>query len=140
MAGNDRWVVLKFGGSSVSSRPMTSIMSYTLGVALRLTGGDALIASLLARSAAVLPVLLLVVVFAGFFLANPFAVLESGDEPLPGVFQVERNYYVERELRPEDLQGSAGTYRLREALVRRIGAEIGRERVHDLLFVDLFVQ
>jgi hypothetical protein len=35
--------------------------------------------------AAVLPVLLLVVVLAGFFLANPFTVLESGDEPLPGV-------------------------------------------------------
>jgi zinc transporter ZupT len=35
--------------------------------------------------AAVLPVILLVVVLAAFFLANPFAALESGGEPLPDV-------------------------------------------------------
>ena len=35
--------------------------------------------------AAVLPVLLLAVVLAGFFLVNPFAPLESGGEPLPDV-------------------------------------------------------
>ena len=29
---------------------------------------------------------------------------QHGDEPTPGVFQVERNYYVEQEWRPEDFQ------------------------------------
>lgn len=45
-----------------------------------------------------------------------------------------------RELRPEDLQGSAGTFRLREALLRRISAQIGEGRVLDVLFVEIFVQ
>lgn len=63
------------------------------------------------------------------------AAVERALPRIVDVFQV----YL-RELRPDDLRGSEGTYRLREALVRRVGAEIGAERVRDVLFVELFVQ
>lgn len=45
-----------------------------------------------------------------------------------------------RELRPDDLRGSAGTVRLREELRRRIGAAIAPGEVRDVLFIDLLVQ
>lgn len=45
-----------------------------------------------------------------------------------------------RELRPDDLRGSAGTVRLREELRRRIAAAIAPAEVRDVLFVDLLVQ
>ncbi len=45
-----------------------------------------------------------------------------------------------RELRPDDLRGSAGTVRLREELRRRIAAAIAPGEVQDVLFVDLLVQ
>ncbi len=45
-----------------------------------------------------------------------------------------------RELRPDDLRGSAGTFRLREALLRRVGAQIGDGRVRNVLFVEIFTQ
>ena len=76
-------------------------------------------------------------------LRSRLALRDPGDvavvnEAMPRIIDVFQVYL--RELRPEDLEGSAGTYRLREALVRRVGAEIGPERVSDLLFVELFVQ
>ncbi len=45
-----------------------------------------------------------------------------------------------RELRPADLSGSAGTFRLREELMRRVNGEIAPARVDDLLFVEVMVQ
>lgn len=63
------------------------------------------------------------------------AAVERALPRIVDVFQV----YL-RELRPDDLRGSEGTYRLREAMVRRVGAEIGAERVRDVLFAELFVQ
>lgn len=45
-----------------------------------------------------------------------------------------------RELRPDDLRGSAGTLRLREELRRRIAAAIAPAGIRDVLFVDLLVQ
>lgn len=45
-----------------------------------------------------------------------------------------------RELRPDDLRGSAGTLRLREELRRRIAASIAPATIRDVLFVDLLVQ
>lgn len=45
-----------------------------------------------------------------------------------------------RELRPADLEGSAGLYRLKEELVRRINAAIYPARVEAILFKDVLVQ
>lgn len=45
-----------------------------------------------------------------------------------------------RELRLEDLRGSAGTTRLREELLRRIAAAAAPVAVTDVLFSELFVQ
>lgn len=45
-----------------------------------------------------------------------------------------------RELRPVDLEGSAGLYRLKEELVRRINAAVYPARVEAILFKDVLVQ
>ncbi|MCA1999375.1 MAG: flagellar basal body-associated protein FliL [Hyphomicrobiales bacterium] len=45
-----------------------------------------------------------------------------------------------RELRPSDLEGSAGLYRLKEELVRRINAAVYPARVEAVLFKDVLVQ
>ena len=45
-----------------------------------------------------------------------------------------------RELRPADLEGSAGLYRLKEELVRRVNAAVYPARVEAILFKDLLVQ
>ena len=45
-----------------------------------------------------------------------------------------------RELRPADLEGSAGLYRLKEELVRRINAAIYPARIEAVLFKDVLVQ
>ncbi|MFN4089510.1 MAG: flagellar basal body-associated FliL family protein [Alphaproteobacteria bacterium] len=45
-----------------------------------------------------------------------------------------------RELRVADLQGSAGMARLREELLRRVGAAVEPIKVHDVLFREMLVQ
>jgi flagellar FliL protein len=45
-----------------------------------------------------------------------------------------------RELRIEDLQGSAGMYRLREELLRRVNLAARPARVKDVLFKEMLVQ
>jgi flagellar protein FliL len=45
-----------------------------------------------------------------------------------------------REIRPADLEGSAGLYRLKEELVRRINAAIYPARIEAVLFKDVLVQ
>jgi flagellar FliL protein len=45
-----------------------------------------------------------------------------------------------RELRLEELRGSAGTARLREELLRRISAAVAPTPVTDVLFGEIFVQ
>ncbi len=45
-----------------------------------------------------------------------------------------------RELRPVDLSGSAGTYRVREALLQRVNTEVAPAAVVDVLFVEMIVQ
>ena len=45
-----------------------------------------------------------------------------------------------REMRPEELRGSQGTYRLREELRNRAGLAVGSGKVLDVLFVELIVQ
>lgn len=45
-----------------------------------------------------------------------------------------------RELRPSDLEGSAGLYRLKEELVRRVNTAVYPARVEAILFKDVLVQ
>lgn len=45
-----------------------------------------------------------------------------------------------RELRPEELRGSAGTHRLREELMARATLAVAPAQVTDVLFVEMLVQ
>ena len=45
-----------------------------------------------------------------------------------------------RELRMEDLRGSAGLYRLREELLRRVSASAPEAEIRDVLFREMLVQ
>jgi flagellar protein FliL len=45
-----------------------------------------------------------------------------------------------REMRPEELRGSAGTYRLREELLVRANAAVAPARISDVLFTQMIVQ
>jgi flagellar FliL protein len=45
-----------------------------------------------------------------------------------------------REMRPEELRGSAGTYRLREELLIRANAAVAPARVSDVLFTQMLIQ
>lgn len=45
-----------------------------------------------------------------------------------------------RELRVEDLKGSAGLYRLREELLRRVNAAAAPAKITDVLFKEMLVQ
>jgi flagellar protein FliL len=44
-----------------------------------------------------------------------------------------------RELRPEDLSGSAGTYRLREELLKRVQLTVAPVVVSDVVFAEMLV-
>jgi flagellar FliL protein len=45
-----------------------------------------------------------------------------------------------REMRPEELRGSMGTYRLREELLARVNLAVAPARVTDVLFLEILVQ
>lgn len=45
-----------------------------------------------------------------------------------------------RELRPTDLDGSAGLYRLKEELTRRVDAAIAPSRINAVLFKEIVIQ
>jgi flagellar FliL protein len=45
-----------------------------------------------------------------------------------------------REMRPEELRGSAGTYRLRGELITRANIAVAPARIVDVLFSELLVQ
>jgi flagellar FliL protein len=45
-----------------------------------------------------------------------------------------------REMRPEELRGSAGTYRLREELLARANIAVSPARVTDVLFSEMIIQ
>ena len=45
-----------------------------------------------------------------------------------------------REMRPEELRGSAGTYRLREELLSRANIAVAPARILDVLFPEIIVQ
>jgi flagellar FliL protein len=57
---------------------------------------------------------------------------------MPRVMDAFQTYL--RELRPTDLDGSAGLYRLKEELTRRVNAAIAPNRVNAVLFKEIVVQ
>lgn len=57
---------------------------------------------------------------------------------MPRVMDAFQTYL--RELRPSDLDGSAGLYRLKEELTRRINASISPGRINAVLFKEIIVQ
>jgi flagellar protein FliL len=57
---------------------------------------------------------------------------------MPRVMDTFQTYL--RELRPADLEGSAGLYRLKEELTRRVNAAVDPARVNAVLFKELLVQ
>jgi flagellar FliL protein len=57
---------------------------------------------------------------------------------MPRVMDTFQTYL--RELRPSDLDGSAGLYRLKEELTRRVNATITPNKVNALLFKEIVVQ
>jgi flagellar FliL protein len=65
--------------------------------------------------------------------------LQAQIQPMmPRVMDTFQTYL--RELRPSDLDGSAGLYRLKEELTRRVNATITPNRVNALLFKEIVVQ
>lgn len=66
------------------------------------------------------------------------AMLEVIEPNLPRVLDAFQTYM--RELRASDLQGSAGLYRLKEELQRRINIAVYPARVDDVLFKNVIVQ
>jgi flagellar FliL protein len=57
---------------------------------------------------------------------------------LPRIVDAFQSYL--RELRPEDLRGSSGMYRLREELLARVNASANPAKVNDVLFKEMLVQ
>jgi flagellar FliL protein len=57
---------------------------------------------------------------------------------MPRVMDAFQTYL--RELRPSDLDGSAGLYRLKEELTRRINASTSPSRINAVLFKEIVVQ
>jgi len=57
---------------------------------------------------------------------------------MPRVLDAFQTYL--RELRPTDLDGSAGLYRLKEELTRRVNAAIAPNRINAVLFKEIVVQ
>ena len=60
------------------------------------------------------------------------------DENKPRIMDAFNTYL--RELRPSDLAGSAGIYRLREELMTRLNNTIETDLVKDILFSEILVQ
>ena len=57
---------------------------------------------------------------------------------MPRVMDAFQTYL--RELRPSDLDGSAGLYRLKEELTRRVNLSIAPARINAVLFKEIIVQ
>jgi flagellar FliL protein len=65
-------------------------------------------------------------------------LVEQINPLMPRVIDAFQTYL--RELRPTDLDGSAGLYRLKEELTRRVNAAISPSRVNAVLFKEIVVQ
>jgi len=64
--------------------------------------------------------------------------IERIEEVMPRIVDQFQVYL--REMRLEDLQGSAGLYRLREELLRRVNLAVRPVRVREVLFKEMLVQ
>ena len=72
-------------------------------------------------------------------LELPDAALVQQIQPLmPRVMDAFQTYL--RELRPTDLDGSAGLYRLKEELTRRVNTVVAPNRITAVLFKEIVVQ
>jgi flagellar FliL protein len=72
-------------------------------------------------------------------LELPDAALTSQVQTaMPRVMDAFQTYL--RELRPTDLDGSAGLYRLKEELTRRVNAALSPSRINAVLFKEIVVQ
>jgi flagellar FliL protein len=72
-------------------------------------------------------------------LEVPDQILAQQITPMmPRVMDAFQTYL--RELRPTDLDGSAGLYRLKEELTRRVNAAIAPSRINAVLFKEIVVQ
>jgi flagellar FliL protein len=73
-------------------------------------------------------------------------VLELPDQEMTGQIQPVMPRLMDtfqtylRELRPTDLDGSAGLYRLKEELTRRVNAAIAPSRINAVLFKEIVIQ
>jgi flagellar FliL protein len=70
-------------------------------------------------------------------------ISKASDEPavqaaMPRLLDLFQTYL--REVRPEELRGSAGTHRLREELIARASVAVAPARVTDVLFLEMLVQ
>ncbi len=65
-------------------------------------------------------------------------VIDSLNPIMPRVLDMFQLYL--RELRSSDLEGSAGIYRLKEELLRRINIEIHPNRINRVLFNEIIIQ
>ena len=66
------------------------------------------------------------------------ATIEQIKPLLPRVLDAFQTYL--REMRPTDLEGSAGLYRLRDELTRRVNVAIAPSRINAVLFKEIIVQ
>jgi flagellar FliL protein len=64
--------------------------------------------------------------------------VEAIKPTMPRVTDIFQTYL--RELRPSDLNGSAGLFRLREELARRVNAAISPSQVNAVLLKEIVVQ
>ncbi len=72
-------------------------------------------------------------------LELPDQQLEAQIQPvMPRLMDTFQTYL--RELRPTDLDGSAGLYRLKEELTRRVNAAIAPSHINAVLFKEIVVQ
>jgi flagellar protein FliL len=66
------------------------------------------------------------------------ADVEQVKAAMPRLLDLFQTYL--REMRPEELRGSAGTYRLREELIARANLAVAPARISDVLFSQMLVQ
>jgi flagellar protein FliL len=64
--------------------------------------------------------------------------LEAIKPAMPRVIDLFQTYL--RELRPSDLNGSAGLFRLREEMTRRVNAAVAPTQVNAVLFKEIVIQ
>jgi flagellar FliL protein len=57
---------------------------------------------------------------------------------MPRILDLFQTYL--RDMRPEELRGSEGSYRLREELVGRASVAVAPAHVQDVLFEELIIQ